>query len=86
MGNCEMNLNRYPKYKPTGIPWHPELPEGWEVWRPYGSTLAATQHPRVRSVVGAGRFISWKRACLGKCEKHFSARAKKVVQRMFEDV
>ena len=31
MGNCEMNLNRYPKYKPTGIAWLPELPEGWEV-------------------------------------------------------
>ena len=31
MGNCEMNLNRYPKYKPTGIAWLPEVPEGWEV-------------------------------------------------------
>ena len=27
MGNGEMKLNRYPKYKPTGIPWLPELPE-----------------------------------------------------------
>jgi type I restriction enzyme, S subunit len=26
-----MKLNRYPKYKPTGIPWLPEIPEGWEV-------------------------------------------------------
>ena len=24
---------RYPKYKPTGIAWLPELPEGWEVHR-----------------------------------------------------
>lgn len=31
MGNGEMKLNRYPKYKPTGIAWLPELPEGWEV-------------------------------------------------------
>ena len=31
MGNGEMKLNRYPKYKPTGIPWLPEVPEGWEV-------------------------------------------------------
>ena len=30
MGNGEMKLNRYPKYKPTGIAWLPELPEGWE--------------------------------------------------------
>src|SRR5574344_480483 len=28
-----MKLNRYPKYKPTGIPWLPEIPEGWEVRR-----------------------------------------------------
>lgn len=33
MGNGEMKLNRYPKYKPTGIAWLPELPEGWEVRR-----------------------------------------------------
>ena len=33
MGNGEMKLNRYPKYKPTGIAWLPELPEGWEVVR-----------------------------------------------------
>ena len=33
MGNGEMKLNRYPKYKPTGIAWLPELPEGWEVYR-----------------------------------------------------
>ena len=33
MGNGEMKLNRYPKYKPTGIAWLPELPEGWEVHR-----------------------------------------------------
>ncbi|MGN0842824.1 MAG: hypothetical protein ACI4QF_06110 [Kiritimatiellia bacterium] len=26
-----MKLNRYPKYKPTGIAWLPEVPEGWEV-------------------------------------------------------
>ena len=32
-GNGEMKLNRYPKYKPTGIAWLPELPEGWEVHR-----------------------------------------------------
>ena len=31
MGNGEMKLNRYPKYKPTGIAWLPEVPEGWEV-------------------------------------------------------
>ena len=31
MGNGEMKSNRYPKYKPTGIPWLPEVPEGWEV-------------------------------------------------------
>lgn len=31
MGSGEMKLNRYPKYKPTGIPWLPEVPEGWEV-------------------------------------------------------
>ena len=30
-GNGEMKLNRYPKYKPTGIAWLPEVPEGWEV-------------------------------------------------------
>lgn len=30
MGNGEMKLNRYPKYKPTGIAWLPEVPEGWE--------------------------------------------------------
>ena len=30
MGKGEMELNHYPKYKPTGIPWLPELPEGWE--------------------------------------------------------
>ena len=28
MGNGEMKLNRYPKYKPTGIAWLPEVPEG----------------------------------------------------------
>ena len=33
MGNGEMKLNRYPKYKPTGIAWLPEVPEGWEVKR-----------------------------------------------------
>ena len=33
MGNGEMKLNRYPKYKPTGIAWLPEVPEGWEVRR-----------------------------------------------------
>ena len=33
MGNGEMKLNRYPKYKPTGIAWLPELPEGWELLR-----------------------------------------------------
>ena len=33
MGNGEMKLNRYPNYKPTGIAWLPELPEGWEVVR-----------------------------------------------------
>ena len=22
---------RYPKYKPTGIAWLPEVPEGWEM-------------------------------------------------------
>ena len=27
-GNGEMKLNRYPKYKPTGIAWLPEVPEG----------------------------------------------------------
>ena len=27
---------RYPKYKPTGIAWLPEVPEGWEI-RPYKS-------------------------------------------------
>ena len=32
-GNGEMKLNRYPKYKPTGIAWLPEVPEGWEVMR-----------------------------------------------------
>ena len=31
MGNDEMKLNRYPNYKPTGITWLPEVPEGWEV-------------------------------------------------------
>ena len=31
MGNGEMKLNRYPNYKPTGIAWLPEVPEGWEV-------------------------------------------------------
>ena len=41
---------RYAKYKPTGIPWLPELTEGWEVWPPYASTLSATQHLRVRTV------------------------------------
>lgn len=40
----------YPKYKPTGIAWLPELPEGWEVWPPYASTLSATPHLRVRTV------------------------------------
>ena len=50
MGNGEMKLNRYPKYKPTGIAWLPELPEGWEVWPPYASTLSATPHLRVRTV------------------------------------
>ena len=33
MGNGEMKLNRYPKYKPTDIAWLPEVPEGWEVKR-----------------------------------------------------
>lgn len=33
MGNGEMKLNRYPKYKPTNIPWLPEVPEEWEVVR-----------------------------------------------------
>ena len=33
MGNGEMKSNRYPKYKPTGIAWLPEVPEGWEVKR-----------------------------------------------------
>ena len=33
MGKGEMELNHYPKYKPTGIAWLPELPEGWEVYR-----------------------------------------------------
>ena len=33
MGNGEMKLNRYPNYKPTGIAWLPEVPEGWEVRR-----------------------------------------------------
>lgn len=37
------------------------------------------------SFVAAAKFIAAKRAYLGKYEKHFSARAKKVVQRMFED-
>ena len=36
MGNGEMKLNRYPKYKPTGIAWLPEVPEGWEVKRVKG--------------------------------------------------
>ena len=26
-------MNRYPKYKPTGIAWLPEVPEEWEVRR-----------------------------------------------------
>lgn len=42
MGNGEMKLNRYPKYKPTGIPWLPEVPEGWEVRK-------VRQHFRLRS-------------------------------------
>ena len=33
MGNGEMKSNRYPKYKPTGIAWLPEVPEGWEMVR-----------------------------------------------------
>ena len=28
-----MSGARYPKYKPTGIAWLPEVPEGWEVRR-----------------------------------------------------
>ncbi len=42
MGNGEMKLNRYPKYKPTNIPWLPEVPEGWEVRK-------VRQHFRLRS-------------------------------------
>ncbi len=42
MGNGEMKLNRYPKYKPTGIAWLPEVPEGWEVRK-------VRQHFRLRS-------------------------------------
>ena len=41
-GNGEMKLNRYPKYKPTGIAWLPEVPEGWEAKK-------VRQHFRLRS-------------------------------------
>ncbi len=37
-----MKLNRYPKYKPTGIAWLPEVPEGWEVKK-------VRQHFRLRA-------------------------------------
>ena len=25
-------MRRYARYKPTGIPWLPEVPDGWEVF------------------------------------------------------
>ena len=52
---------RYAKYKPTGIPWLPELTEGWEVWPPYASTLSATQHLRVRTVRTETSHAQWMR-------------------------
>lgn len=52
---------RYAKYKPTGIPWLPELTEGWEVWPPYASTLSATQHLRVRTVRTENSHAKWMR-------------------------
>lgn len=54
-------------------------------WTNWAAFFIPVLTEMLTSFVAAAKFIAAKRAYLGKYEKHFSARAKKVVQRMFED-
>ena len=47
-----MSFPRYPKYKPSGVEWLGEVPEGWEVVRLKRAAVAFPSNVDKKSVAG----------------------------------